>query len=60
MTIKIDISEQDIKNILAKYISEQIGNPVDATKICIEVKSKQNFKSEWERADFKAQYISST
>jgi hypothetical protein len=56
--LKIEISEEDIRSILAKHINEKLHinahEWLDKDHVVIEVKSKQNWKSEWEKAAFRA------
>ena len=54
--IVIEISKKDMLLILTRAISEKIGREVKPQDIVIEVKSTQNYKSEWELADFRARW----
>lgn len=56
MNIHIEISENDLKKLIKDYIEDKLNIEIEDNKIFILVKSKQNFKSEWEVADFKAEY----
>lgn len=57
MKIKIEIDETTITGILLEYIESKLGNiAIRPEQLHIMVKSKQNYKSEWEKADFKAEY----
>lgn len=60
MQIKIEISKQDLKRIIKNYIEEKTNQTVEEKDISILTKSAQNFKSEWEVADFKAEYNTTT
>lgn len=60
MNLRIEINEQDLKSLVAVFIQEQTGQSVSVENIKIEVKSKQNYKSEWEEAAFKAVYTKNT
>lgn len=53
MKLIAQLNENEIRSILAKYISEQFGIDVAAEDIPILVKSKQNYRSEWEEAQIK-------
>lgn len=55
MKIDIEISEETLKVLVIQYIQKQLGE-VEFTKddVKILVKSKQNYKSEWEQAAYKA------
>jgi len=55
MKIEITIAEEEIKKLLRDHLNEKFGNIlIEEKDIRIEVKSKQNYSSEWERADFRA------
>lgn len=57
MNIKIVIDEKELTNIILEKLQETLGNiDISAKDIKIEVKSKQNYKSEWESANFRAIY----
>lgn len=58
MKIKIELTEHDLKRIIANEILQKLGdlNKFNEANIKILVKSKQNYKSEWEIANFKAEY----
>lgn len=60
MQIKIELTEQDLKRIIKNHIASKVDHRIDERKISILVKSKQNFKSEWEEAAFKAEYSETT
>ena len=53
MNFKIEISEQDVRKALLRYINETSPVEVKLYEIKIEVRSSQNFKSEWEKAAFR-------
>jgi len=58
MTINISIDEETVKKLISKHIEELLGSrSFDPSKVHIYVKSKQNYKSEWEDAAIKATYI---
>jgi hypothetical protein len=53
----LTISEADVKQLVVEHIQKKLG---DIYKVLIEVKSKQNFKSEWENATCRARYQATT
>ena len=57
MKIHIEITETDLKELIAEKIENLMDCEVNTKDIKILVKSKQNFKSEWEEANFKAEYV---
>lgn len=58
MTIKIELNEKDLEQLVMDEIERRLGSiPIDTSKVTIEVKSKQNYRSEWESAAFRATYI---
>lgn len=61
MKIRIEIDEAALKRIIMKELRDSLGDVrLDEKKVQIEVKSKQNYKSEWEPAAFRAIYEDDT
>lgn len=57
MTIKIELSESDLKRLIVEHLESQLGSvKLQQEFVIIETKSKQNYKSEWESAAFRARY----
>ena len=56
MQINIELTEHDLKRLVKKYIEDKTGQKVGDGQILIQTKSAQNYKSEWETANFKATY----
>lgn len=57
MTIKIELNEKDLEQLVMDEIERRLGSiPIDTSKVTIETKSTQNYKSEWESAAFRATY----
>lgn len=54
MRLRIELTEEDLKRLVAQEIEARTGNAPNLRDIRIEVKSKQNYRSEWERAAFRA------
>lgn len=55
MNLHLELTEADLKKLILDEINERLnGLPVTEHEIRIEVKSKQNYKSEWEAASFRA------
>lgn len=50
MKVAVEMDEDEIKKAIARWLSVEYGVAVDTTHLCLEVKSKQNYKSEWEKA----------
>lgn len=61
-TIYIELDEKTLRQLVATYIADKLGDSfvLDDNAIQIEVKSRQNYKSEWEEAAFRAPYRSSS
>lgn len=56
--IDIEIGTEDLKTLVLKHLSNLLNvDDLSAANITIEVKSKQNYKSEWESAEFRAKVI---
>lgn len=58
MNLGVELTEKDIKQLIKSYLEIQLNREIDDSEISIEVKSKQNYKSEWESAQFRATYNS--
>ena len=57
LKIRIEITEEMLKKLIYQELQNSLGEiHLDKDKITIEVKSKQNYKSEWEKAYFRAIY----
>ncbi len=55
MKIAVEITEIELKAMILQKLEYMMpGSGINATDIKIEVKSKQNYKSEWEEASFRA------
>lgn len=50
MILHVSLEENEIRQILADHLSRVFNVEISAEDLPIEVKSKQNYKSEWERA----------
>lgn len=54
MKFVAEIDEKELKELIRTHIARKLGLELEDTDIQIEVKSKQNYKSEWESAAFRA------
>lgn len=55
MNIKLEIDETDLQALVLDHLRSKLAYcNLTLTDIKIEVKSKQNYKSEWEQAAFRA------
>lgn len=53
--INVEIDEVTLKGLVVSYLMDQLGNiNLQPQDVVIEVKSKCNYKSEWEHASFRA------
>lgn len=50
MIIKVELTEPEIMNAIREYISRLTNVEIESGDLRVEVKSKQNYKSEWEHA----------
>ena len=60
MLIEIKLTEKDLRELIIAYICKTTAisrDELNSSAVRIEVKSKQNYRSEWEVADFRAVYI---
>lgn len=53
MKLRVELNEQDIRDILATYINTEYGTNFTWQELPIQVKSKQNYRSNWEEAEIK-------
>lgn len=53
MMVNVTMVEVEIRQAISEYIANRYGVSLDPKQLNILVKSKQNFKSEWETADIK-------
>lgn len=53
-TIKIEITEDKLKELVLAHLADVLDFPLKLSDINIETKSKQNYRSEWETAAFRA------
>ena len=53
MKFHLTLTEHDIRKILSDHIATEYGVRLDPTLLHIEVKSKQNYRSEWEHANIR-------
>jgi hypothetical protein len=58
MQISCQLSAEDIRQAIADYVESTYGVHVSPNDVRVLVKSQQNYKSEWEVAHFKADFIS--
>lgn len=56
MKFQITISTDELKELVMQHIKDKLGIQFDPNRLRIEVKSSQNYRSEWEIADFRATY----
>ncbi len=55
MNIEITLTEVDLKRLVMDELQRRMGDmSLDSSEVKIETKSSQNFKSEWETANFRA------
>lgn len=52
--VEIELDEQILKELVLEYLSDKLNVSLTIDQISIEVKSKQNYRSEWESAAFRA------
>jgi len=57
MKVTIEIDSEELKRLVITKIEDTLGSvALDNSKVRILVKSKQNYKADWESGDFKAVY----
>lgn len=58
MKIQIEYTEEELTELIIKDLNSKLNLDLNKSCLIIEVKSKQNYKSEWEKAAFRARYLS--
>jgi hypothetical protein len=53
-SVDIMIDESTLKELVCDHLSKVIGAVIEEADVKIEVKSKHNYRSEWETAAFRA------
>ena len=56
MKIRIEIDENALTKLIMDYLCDRLDMDIERNKVEIQVKSKQNYKAEWEKADFRCVY----
>ena len=55
MKIQAELDEEVLRKMVLQFFRDKLGSiPLSEKDIHIEVKSKQNYRSEWEEASFRA------
>lgn len=54
MRIQLEINEAELRKIILIHLQQHMSADITADDVKIEVKSTQNYKSEWEQAAFRA------
>lgn len=61
MKIKVSLDEKEVRDLIYRKIRETLGDAeIDIDRVSLMVKSKQNYKSEWEHAEIKVEYEKET
>lgn len=56
--VTIEITEQELRELVIEELERRLGSiQISKEDVSIQVKSKQNYKSEWEEASFRAVVI---
>lgn len=56
-TVQVEIGTEELKELVVRHLESKFGDlDLDKNKLAIQVKSAQNFKAEWESAEFRATY----
>lgn len=57
MKLKIEYNTNDIKELILNDLRSKLGNlALEESQVTILVKTKQNYKADWEIGDFKVTY----
>jgi hypothetical protein len=53
-SIKIEINEDTLRTLIIEYLSDKLSADITENDVEIQVRSQQNYRAEWERAEFRA------
>lgn len=56
MNVNVKMDEAEIRQAIVEFIEKRTGVSVMPSRVIIEVKSSQNYKSEWEIAKFRCNF----
>jgi len=57
VNVRIELDENAVKDLVMQHLRDKLGAiEIKEGDVRIEVKSKQNYKSEWEKASYRAVY----
>lgn len=54
MKLHIELTEEELRELVVRHLESLLNVPLTEKDVQIEVKSKQNYRSEWESAAFRA------
>jgi hypothetical protein len=54
--MRVELTNADVIRLVVNEIAARTGTQPDLKRVKIETKSAQNYRSEWEIADFRAVY----
>lgn len=55
--VVVKLTEDEIREAIAYYAEHKLNSiPINSNDVHVQVKSKQNWRSEWEDAAFKAEF----
>lgn len=58
MRLEVSINEVEMRQVLLEHVREKLGDvSITLDDIKIETKSKQNYRSEWEEASYRATLV---
>ena len=60
MKVRIELTKSDLQKLVIDKLASQVEGQFDPNVVQILVKSKRNYSSEWEDADFRAVYETNT
>ncbi|KKL93590.1 hypothetical protein LCGC14_1873140 [marine sediment metagenome] len=52
--VTIDIDTDTLKRLICDELSRKLNDEIDVADVTIEVKASMNYKSEWEKGEFRA------
>lgn len=59
MQVSVSLDEKEIRRAIADYVEKQTRVSIQPGDVKVEVKSKQNYRSEWEVAAIRCEFTAS-
>lgn len=58
LKVSVEVDEEKLRELVRDFLNEQLGElGARAQDIVIETRSKNNYRKEWEAAEFRARFL---